>query len=79
MDIGHGRHRTTKSTRGKCVEIDMKMEFVETIKVRIQTNLNQRRNVFMNSKILQHRGDKVNFLSMMPLRSNLLVSNAHKW
>ena len=35
--------------------------------------------VFMNSQMLQHRGEKVNFSSMRPLRSNLLVENAQEW
>ena len=39
--------------------IDSDIEFVDTIKIRIQSNANQRRKVFMNSKILQHREDKV--------------------
>ena len=78
MDRRHGQRRTTKSSRGKWVEIDMTMEYADKIKVSRQRNLNQRRKVFMNSQMLQHRGDKVIFLSMRPLRSNLLVSNLHK-
>ena len=75
MDKGHGWCKTTKSTRGKWVEIDMTKESVDTIKVRRQRNLNQRRKVFMNSQMLQHSGDKIIFLSMRNLRSNLSVEN----
>ena len=67
MDKGHGKRINTKSTRGKWVEIDKTMESADTIKV--QRNLNQMREVFMNSQILRHRGDKV-FFSMR---------NAHEW
>ena len=59
MERVHGRHRTTKSKRGKWVEEDMTTESVDTIKVRRQINLNQRSMVFMNSQMLQHRRDKV--------------------
>ena len=61
------------------MKIDMTMKYVETIKVRRQINLNQRRKVFMNSQMIQHRGDRVIILSMRTLRSNLLVSNLQKW
>ena len=54
----------------------MATESTNTIKVRRQSNLKERRKVFMNSQMLQHRGDKVICLSMRPLRSNLLVENA---
>ena len=76
MDRGHGWHRTTKSKRVKRLEEDMTTKSADTIKVRRQSNLNQGRKVFMNSQLLQHRGEKVIFLSMRPLRSNLLVENA---
>lgn len=33
----------------------------------------------MNAQMLQHKGNKVIFLSMRPLRSNLLVENAQEW
>jgi hypothetical protein len=36
------------------------MESVDTINIRKQINLNQRKKVFMNSQMLQHRGDKAN-------------------
>jgi hypothetical protein len=61
MERGRGRRRTTKSQRGKWVEEDMTTKSADTIKVRRQSNLNQRRKVFMNSQMLQHRGDKVIF------------------
>jgi hypothetical protein len=60
MERGRGQLRTTKSQRRKWVEEDLTTESVDTIKVRIQRNLNQRRKVFMNSQMLQYRGDKVN-------------------
>ena len=59
MDRGHGQRRPTKSTRGKWVAIESDTESADTIKVRIQINLNQRSVVFMNIQILQHRRDKV--------------------
>jgi hypothetical protein len=61
MKIGRGRHRTTKSLRGKWLEEDMTTEYTDTLKVRRQINLIQRRKVFMNSQMLQHRGDKFIF------------------
>ena len=61
MESGHRWCRTTKSQRIKWVDEDMTMESADTIKVRRQRNLNQRREVFMNSQMLQHRGDKVIF------------------
>ena len=79
MDNGHGRHRTTKLQRGKWVEEDMAMESIDIIKIRIKRNLNQRMKVFMNSQMLQHRGEQVNFLSMRPLGSNVLVENTKEW
>lgn len=39
----------------------MKMESIDTIKVRRQSNLNKRMKVFMNAQILQHR-EKVFFI-----------------
>jgi hypothetical protein len=59
MDRGRGRHRPTKSMRGKWVAIESDTKSTDTIKVRRQSNLNQRRMVFMNSQMLQHRRDKV--------------------
>jgi len=59
MERGHGWHRTTKLQRGKWAEEDMTIESTDTIKVRIQRNLNQRRMVFMNSQMLQYKRDKV--------------------
>ena len=61
MERGCGQRRTNKSQRGKWVEEDMTMKCVDTEKVRIKINLNQRRKVFMNSQMLQHRGYKVIF------------------
>jgi hypothetical protein len=61
MERGRGRRRPTKSQRGKWVEEDMTTKSADTIKVRIKSNLNQRRKVFMNSQMLQHRRDKVIF------------------
>ena len=78
MERGCGWRRPTKSQRGKWVEEDMTTKSADTIKVRIKSNLNQRRKVFMNSQMLQHRRDKVIF-SMWPLISNLLVENAQEW
>ena len=78
MERGRGRRRPTKSQRGKWVEEDMTTKYADTIKVRIKINLNQRRKVFMNSQMLQHRRDKVIFF-MWPLSSNLLVENAQEW
>ena len=43
------------------MEIDTIKIYVDTIKVRGKNNLNQRRKVFMNSQMLQNRGDKVIF------------------
>jgi hypothetical protein len=40
------------------VEEDMTMKSANTIKVRINRNLNQRRKVVMNYQMLQHRRDK---------------------
>lgn len=79
MDRGRGWRRTTKSQREKWGEEDMTTESTDTINVRRQSNLNQRRKVFIISQMLQDRGDKVIFLSMRPLRSNLLVENAQEW
>ena len=59
MDRGRGQCRPTKSTRGKWVDIELDTKSVDTIKVRRQRNLNQRRMVFMNLQMLQHRRDKV--------------------
>ena len=59
MDRGCGWHRTTKSQGGKWVAIYSDIESANTIKLRRQSNLNQRRMVFMNSQMLQHRRDKV--------------------
>jgi hypothetical protein len=42
---------------GRCYD----KESAYTIKVRIKISLNQRRKVFMNSQMLQHRRDKVIF------------------
>jgi predicted transcriptional regulator len=58
IDRGRGQHRPTKSMRGKWVAIKLDTKYVDTIRVRRKRNLNQRRMVFMNSKILQHREDK---------------------
>jgi hypothetical protein len=46
------------------VEEDMTTKSANTIKVRIKSNLNQRRKVFMNSQMLQHRRDKDFFFHM---------------
>ena len=78
MERGCGPRRPTKSQRGKWVDENVTMTSADTIKVRIKSNLNQRRKVFMNSQMLQHRRDKVIF-SMWPLSSNLLVENAQEW
>ena len=59
MDRGRGRHRTTKSQRGKWVVIDSNIKFVDTIKVTRQSNRNRMRKVFMNSQMLQRIADKV--------------------
>lgn len=59
MDKGHGRRRTIKTRRGKWVAIDSNTKFVDTIKVRRQSNHNQTRKAFMNSQMLQHIEDKV--------------------
>ena len=59
MGRGHGKCRPTKSTRGKWVDVESNTESADTIKVRRQRKLNQRRMVFMNSQMLQHRRDKV--------------------
>ena len=59
MDRGRGRHRPIKSTRGKWAAIESYTKSVDTIKVRRQRNINQRRMLFMNSQMLQHRRDKV--------------------
>ena len=64
MERGRGGRRTTKSQRGKWVEEDMTMKSVDTIKVRMKGNINQRRNVFMNSQMLHHRRDKFFFFHM---------------
>jgi hypothetical protein len=79
MERGCGRSRPTKSHRGKWVEEDMTTKSAGTIKVRIKSNLNQRRKVFMNSQMIQHRRDKVFFFFIWPLSSNLLVKNAQEW
>ena len=50
MDRGREQHKTTKLTRGKLVEIDMIKKSIDTINVRRQRKLNQRRKVFMNSQ-----------------------------
>lgn len=78
MERGCGRRRPTKSQRGKWVDKNVTMKSADTIKVRIKINLNQRRKVFMNSQILQHRRDKVFFFSIWPLSSNLLLENAQE-
>ena len=62
MDRGCGLRRTAKSHRGMWVEEDMAMKYADTIKVRRQSNLNQRRKVFMNLQFTQHREDKVIFV-----------------
>jgi predicted Fe-S protein YdhL (DUF1289 family) len=48
MDRGCGRHRTTKSQRGKWVTIYSDTESADTIKVIRQRNHNQIRKAFMN-------------------------------
>ena len=48
MDRGRGRHRPTKSQRGKWVAIDSYTESTEKIKVIRQSNRNQMRKAFMN-------------------------------
>jgi hypothetical protein len=45
--------------RGKWVAIESNTESADTVNIRIQRNLNQRRMVFMNSQMIQHRRDKV--------------------
>ena len=57
------------------MEIDETTKPADTIEVRRERNLNQRRKVFMNSQMLQHRGDKVIFLSMRPLRAREKFEN----
>jgi hypothetical protein len=75
MERGHGRHRPTKSQKGKWVEEDIANKSADTLKVIIKSNFNQRRMVFMNLQMLQHRRDKA-FFSIWPLILNLLVENA---
>ena len=48
MDRGRGRHRPTKSQRGKWVAIDSDTKSVDTIKLIRQSNRNQMRKMFMN-------------------------------
>ena len=71
MNRGCGQHRTTKLQRGNWVAIDSNIEFAYTIKGRRQRNINQRRKVFMNSPMLQHREDKVlkNYVVLLQLQN----------
>ena len=48
MDRGQGRHRPTKSQRGKWVAIDSDTESADIVKVIRQSNRNQMRKAFMN-------------------------------
>ena len=48
MDRGRGRHRPTKSQRGKWVAIYLDIESTDTIKVIRQSNKNQMKKAFMN-------------------------------